>query len=235
MIAFDRTRQVAPQIAEILRERILKLDYPPRGVLSRSALQLEFGVSQTPVRDALQHLADEGLVHIFPQSSTIVAPIDIGLAMQGHFLRSAVEIEAVRKIAGDAGPDLVQALRRIIASQTRWSEDGDFAAFDEEDRAFHKKFYDAAGISTLWTIVRRHSAHLDRLRRLNLPRPGKMASVLADHTAIVDALEARDVEGATVAMRRHLSGTVALVETMAAENPGYVEMAPGAPPRVATA
>ncbi|WP_246666100.1 GntR family transcriptional regulator [Aquamicrobium sp. LC103] len=222
MIALDRTRQVAPQIAEILRNRILRLELAPQSVLSRAAIQMEFGVSQTPVRDALQQLADEGLVQIFPQSSTVVSPIDPEQARQAHFLRSAIEIEAIQKIAAAPDPDLIQRLRSIIAKQARCCEAEDFECFDDEDRRFHKALYEAADISMLWPIVRRHAVHIDRLRRLNLPRPGKMQSVLTDHIAIVDAVETEDPEAAASALRKHLSGTIALIATMASENPGFV-------------
>jgi GntR family transcriptional regulator, rspAB operon transcriptional repressor len=223
MRALDRTRQVAPQIAEILRDRILKLELAPQTVLSRAAIQLEFGVSQTPVRDALQQLADEGLVQIFPQSSTVVSPIDTEQARQAHFLRSAIEIEAVQKLTVARDAQLLRALRRTIANQKEFCEAEDFESFDNEDRLFHKALYDAAGISTLWALVRRHSVHIDRLRRLNLPRPGKMQSVLADHAAITDAMEMGDPAAASVALRKHLSGTIALISTMASENPGFVD------------
>lgn len=222
MTALDRTRQVAPQIAEILRDRILKLELAPQTVLSRAAIQLEFGVSQTPVRDALQQLADEGLVQIFPQSSTVVSPIDTEQALQAHFLRSAIEIEAVQKLTAANDARLMQALRRTIANQKEFCEAEDFESFDNEDRLFHKALYDAAGISTLWSLVRRHSVHIDRLRRLNLPRPGKMQSVLTEHTAIVAAMEKGDPAAAAATLRKHLSGTIALIATMASENPGFV-------------
>lgn len=222
MTALDRTRQVAPQIAEILRDRILKLELAPQTVLSRAAIQLEFGVSQTPVRDALQQLADEGLVQIFPQSSTVVSPIDTEQALQAHFLRSAIEIEAVQKLTAANDARLMQALRRTIANQKAFCEAEDFESFDNEDRLFHKALYDAAGISTLWSLVRRHSVHIDRLRRLNLPRPGKMQSVLTEHTAIVAAMEKGDPAAAAATLRKHLSGTIALIATMASENPGFV-------------
>lgn len=225
MSALDRTRQAAPQIAERLRAKILKLELPPRTVLSRPALQREFGVSQTPVRDALQQLAEEGLVLVYPQSSTLVSPIDLDQALQAHFLRSSIEFEAIARIAAAPSPGLVATLEAIIARQKLHSEAGAFEAFDDEDRLFHKALYEAVQVPLLWTIVRRNAVHIDRLRRLNLPRPGKMASVLADHIAILDAIREGDPPGAVAALRKHLSGTVALIATMAEENPGYLTSA----------
>lgn len=60
---FDHTRQTAPQIADFLREQFLSLAIKPGTHLSRAELQEKFGVSQTPVRDALLKLEEEGLVN----------------------------------------------------------------------------------------------------------------------------------------------------------------------------
>ncbi len=87
----DRTRQIAPQIVEYLRERILALDLAPGTALSRVELQKQFGLSQTPVRDALMRLEEEGLVTVYPQYATLVSKIDINLARQTHLMRRAVE------------------------------------------------------------------------------------------------------------------------------------------------
>ena len=63
-IVLDRSRQVAVQVYEILRERILAVELAPGALLVRGDIQEEFGVSQTPVRDALLRLQEEGLVDI---------------------------------------------------------------------------------------------------------------------------------------------------------------------------
>ena len=71
----DRSRHAAPQVFEHLREAILSLALAPGTVLNRLTLQKEFGLSSTPIRDALLKLQEEGLVEIFPQHATVVSPI----------------------------------------------------------------------------------------------------------------------------------------------------------------
>ena len=78
----DRSRQAAPQVFEHLREKIMSMELVPGTVLSRQELQLQFGLSSTPIRDALLKLAEESLVEIFPQHATRVSPIDLDLARQ---------------------------------------------------------------------------------------------------------------------------------------------------------
>ena len=84
---------------ERLRDTIISLKLPPGSPLSRAALAEQFGVSSTPIRDALMRLDEEGLVEVFAQYATVVSRIDVGLAQQAHFLRQALELEIVRSLA----------------------------------------------------------------------------------------------------------------------------------------
>ena len=94
--------------------------------------------------------------------------------------------------------------------------------FDTLDKDFHRKIYARAGILNLWSTVRRQSVHLDRLRRLNLPMPGKMQNVLKDHQEIVGAIQSGRPEPAESAMRRHLSGTLSIIDLISDQFPDYV-------------
>ena len=95
----DRRQPVANQIFDHLRREIVSLRLAPGTVLSRPALAESFGVSQTPIRDALLRLEAEALVTVHPQSSTMVAPIDVEQAHEAQFLRIALECEVSRTIA----------------------------------------------------------------------------------------------------------------------------------------
>src|SRR5882757_1042728 len=95
----DRDRQAAPQVFERLRGMIISLELPPGSALSRAELAAQFGISSTPIRDALMRLEEEGLVDVFPQYATVVSRVDVRLAQQAHFLRQAVELEIVRGLA----------------------------------------------------------------------------------------------------------------------------------------
>jgi GntR family transcriptional regulator, rspAB operon transcriptional repressor len=216
----DRSRQAAPQIFETLRTRILSLELKPNTLLSRAALQAEFGVSQTPLRDALMKLEQEGLVEIYPQHATLVARIDVAAARQAHFLRLAIELEAVRRVAAERSGGFVAGLKRIVADQRRVKSDHE--AFAAADRAFHQSFYDAAGVPDLFHLARRHSGHIDRLRLLNLPLPGKITAVIRDHEAIAAAVERRDADGAASALRQHLSGTLSIIGQIRERHPDYL-------------
>lgn len=218
----DRTRQVAHQIHEILRERILAVELVPGTVLSRASLQLEFGVSQTPVRDALMRLEEEGIVEVYPQYATVVARIDISHARQAQFLRLSVELEAVRRLTLECPGQLAQELDHILARQQMVASPQTFDLFDTLDKEFHRKIYERANILNLWATVRRQSVHLDRLRRLNLPMPGKMQTVLTDHRGIIDAIRSKNPNAVEDAVRKHLSGTLSIIDLISEQFPDYV-------------
>jgi GntR family transcriptional regulator, rspAB operon transcriptional repressor len=224
-LRLDRSRQAAPQVFDALRELIVSLELPPGTVLPRAALAERFGVSQTPVRDALTKLGEEGLVDIFPQHATLVSRIDIASALRAHFLRRSLELEIVRDLAGRTPAEvaaLVGRLRGAIARQMQALGPEDYAAFTHADHDFHHELYEAAGMAELWQLVRQRSGHVDRLRRLNLPEKGKAQAVVRDHKAIVRAIAAHDPLAAQDALRTHLAGTLTFVDQVRQRHPDFV-------------
>jgi DNA-binding GntR family transcriptional regulator len=221
-IALDRTRQASPQIVEHLRERILALEIEPGTVLSRGALQKQFGLSQTPVRDALLKLEEEGLVTVYPQYATLVSRIDLDKARQAHFMRRAIETDIVRLLAGRRAPEVAEDLRRANEAVAAGARAQDYSAFLQADREFHHRMFRHADLLGIWPILRANSGHLDRLRRLNLPNVG-MDRVVEQHAAIVEAIGQGDVEAAGQALRAHLANTLAMLDTIAARYPEFIQ------------
>lgn len=219
----DRTRQIAPQIVEYLRERILELELAPGASLSRLDLQKQFGLSQTPVRDALMRLEEEGLVTVYPQYATLVSKIDINLARQSHFMRRAVEQEIVFDLASKPNKRLVERLVDANAKLKVLIASDEYGDFLRHDRAFHHILYQEAGLEEIWPVVRRHSGHIDRLRRLNLPNIGK-ARVVDNHDAIIDGIATGDPTAAREAMKIHLSGTLSMVDSIIERYPDFVQV-----------
>jgi DNA-binding GntR family transcriptional regulator len=221
-IRLDRTRQATPQVLEQLRDAILSLDLVPGTVLARQELADHFGVSQTPVREALLRLSEEGLVDVFPQHATLVSRIDIAAARQAHFLRRSIELELVHQLALEAPAGLVEQMKATIAQQAALSAAQRYGDFVGADRAFHRLMYEAGGVPDLWEMVSRVSGHVDRLRRLHLPTAGKTEAILRDHRAIVRGIEAKDPAAAQAALRKHLSGTLSAVDEICRQYPDYV-------------
>ncbi|UPK35613.1 GntR family transcriptional regulator [Bradyrhizobium sp. 186] len=218
----DRARQAAPQVFERLRNAIIALELPPGAPLSRAELAGQFGVSSTPVRDALMRLEEEGLVDVFPQYATVVSRVDVGRAQQAHFLRQALELEIVRLLAEKHDGSLIIRLDHTIALQQQFAKAGNFESFIAGDNDFHAQLYAAAGKQELWALVRSRSGHIDRLRRLHLPSPGKAQNIVRHHRLITRAIEAGDADAAQLHLRKHLSGTLSELATIRSHYPEYL-------------
>jgi GntR family transcriptional regulator, rspAB operon transcriptional repressor len=223
ILARNRAKRGAAEVFDILRDEIIALQLPPGSPLQRADLQARFGVSSTPVRDALMRLADEGLVVIYPQHATLVSHIDIGAAERAQFLRRSVEIEVVRTLALDPATAPLDALRNLIRQKGGYADSGDYEAFMRCDAAFHFAMFEAAGVGGLWRLIRRGSGHIDRLRRLHLPVEGKMREIIRFHEEIADAIAAGEPVKAQEAMREHLSRSLLFASALRDRQPTYFQ------------
>jgi len=218
----DPTRHAAPQVVESLRAAIISMELAPGIALDRGELAQRFGVSQTPVRDALIRLSEEGLVIIRAQYTTQVSRIDVPAAREAHFLRRSIEIEISRKLAITHDAAVINDLRTQLSRQADLAEEKDFLGFIAADKEFHRIMYVAAGLPRLWSVVVRMSGHVDRLRLLHSPFAGKTESILDGHEAILNAIASSDVEAAQHAVRAHLSDTLASVDEIQKRYPDYL-------------
>jgi len=218
----DRDRQAAPQVYERLRSQIVSLALPPGSPLSRITLAQQFGVSSTPVRDALMRLDEEGLVEVFPQHATVVSQVDVPRAQQAHFLRLSLELEIVRALALSHEDGLIARLNGTIALQRQHAKAGDVESFSEADNLFHQQLYDATDNQELWKLVRSRSGHIDRLRRLHLPTPGKAQEIVSLHRLIVKAIDDGKPDEAQARLRKHLSGTLGYLDQIRKQFPQYL-------------
>jgi len=224
-LRLDRTRQSAPQVFEALRELIVSVELEPGTVLQRSELAEHFGISQTPIRDALLRLGEEQLVDIFPQHATVVSRIDLSAALQAHFLRRAIELEILTALCALPAAEhcmLVNRLNANLAVQQSALEPLDVLKLAVADQAFHQALYESAQVGPLWALVRKQSGHVDRLRRLNLPVAGKPQAIVCDHRAIVQAIACRDAQAACQALRHHLAGTLSFVDDIRQRYPQWI-------------
>lgn len=216
-----RPISASQQIYDALRSRIVSLRLAPGKNLSRAEIAEYYGVSQTPVRDAMMKLEEDGLLAVFPQSKTEVSKIDIQQAQETQFLRLAVELEVARKLAKMKDKQLLAPARKILVQQIAALEIDNLDQLSILDRSFHHALCEAAGVANLWQLVSARSGHIDRLRNLNLPDPGKGANILLFHGRILSALEEGHVEEAEDAVRGHLSGTLSQLELIISRYPAY--------------
>lgn len=212
MTCEEPRRSKVDGVVATLRHEILRLDLVPGTVISRPALQQRFGLSSTPIRDALIRLEREDLVVIQPQSRTVVTRIDVSHVQRAHVLRLAIDLEVSRMLLVQDDARTRARLATICDTAEERLASGDREAFDRADTEFHLLQYQAVGMEDLWWMIQRRSGHMNRVRRLNLASRGNPERIIADHRAIIAAMEAGDVSALATAVRHHLtrsSGTVA--------------------------
>ncbi len=203
-----------------LRDRIVRLELPPDTTLDRSELAVQYDVSQSPVREAMLRLEQDGLIKSFPQSRTVITRIDVSRIREEHFLRVAVETEVVRQLAESADPVIVTKLKGLLRLQEALVGDVEQAdLFKQLDEAFHEALFEGVDQVNLHRHIVARSGHLARVRTLDLPKKGKMRAVLEGHKAIVDAIAAGDATAAAEGMCRHLSGTIERLPGLRDERP----------------
>ena len=209
------------RIYEGLRERIVDLTLPPGSLVDKHEVAAEYKVSPTPVREAILKLEEERLIDVFPQSRTVVSLIDVQHAREAHFLRLSVEVEIARRLSGKLTKAQVAELRALVERQSVALESDDLGAFTADDNRFHARLYEFAGVGGLWEMVRTRRAHIDRLRRLHLPAPGKAKAIIKEHRRQLDLLARGDTESAEKAVRAHLQGTLAASDEIRERFPQY--------------
>ncbi|TPJ58124.1 GntR family transcriptional regulator [Mesorhizobium sp. B2-6-1] len=197
-----------------LHEAIVSMQLKPGNALNEKVLTERFGVSRTPVREALIRLVEDGLVNIYPQSGTFVAPIPISLIPEAVVIRKALEGATVEKAAQCANGDDVGKLDDILARQRFLAERQDMNGFHEADEAFHEAIAGIASYSGIWNYLKPVKVQIDRARRMTLPALGRMDHVIGEHTVIRNAIAAHDVKAACEAMRIHLGAVIPDVEQL---------------------
>lgn len=218
-----RGRTAAEAVYLALRDDIVSLALKPGSQVNEKAIALAHGVSRTPVREAILRLAGEGLIDIVSKAGTYVSRIRLSGLAETIVVRKALEEVTVRAAVAHATASQVIGLKAALARQVEALEAGDQAAFHLADEAFHEAIARAGGFPGIWTLVQNVKLQVDRYRRLTLPQPGRMALVIREHAAILEAIEARAVDAAVEAMGRHIAGLNLNFEEILRINPNHFE------------
>lgn len=217
----QRGATVAAGIYRDLRGEILSLQRKPGEAIIEKQIAETYGVSRTPVREAVLKLADEGLIEIFPQSGTIVSRIPIATLPEAIAIRRVLEEAMVRYAAERATRSQIARLRACLEDQREREAAGDREGFHQADEAFHALLAEVSGYPGFWPVIQQVKVQVDRFRRLTLPVPGRMGKVVLEHEAIVESIATRDPEAAAKALNIHLDDLqTAIVEAQEA-NPLY--------------
>lgn len=192
------------EVAERLRQRIFNHELTPGTWIDEQKLAEQYGISRTPLREALKVLASEGVVELKPRRGCYVTEIsrqdmdDIFPLMA--MLEGRCALEAVRR----AKPADIRALKAIHERLEVAAKDGRIDAFFEANQEFHRLIQELANNRWLLSVIQdlRKVLKLSRLHSLSLE--GRLQQSLEEHRAIMSAFEANDAEKAEKHMQDHL-------------------------------
>ena len=189
----------------VLVDRIVTLELAPGSVMTEVQLMRYLGMSRTPIREALQRLAQEGLVTHVPRRGMHVTEIRPGDFQQIYEFRRGTEGLAARLAAERMTPQQLSNLLGIQAAIEAALAAEDARRFIESDRLFHHLVAEAAQNQYLLpTLTRIYNIHL-RLWFYLFQRKGGLRETGQEHLQLIEALKARDPAGAERAMHTYLT------------------------------
>ena len=186
-----------------LHDAIMSGEFAAGAALAENALASRFGVSRTPVREALRRLEQDGLVERGPQGMQVRtrSPEEI---LEIYGVRITLEALAAREAAERRSDLDVVRLRDNLDIMSATSTD-DGSAMAAVNRSFHAMVWAASHNNTLIDLLNRLSTHLTRYPATTLTHPGRWQAVLAEHADLVDAIAAKDAERAATIGESHMT------------------------------
>jgi DNA-binding GntR family transcriptional regulator len=192
------------RVHEHLREEILANRLSAGTELQETALAAELGVSRGPVREAIGRLAAEGLVVVRPRRGAIVRSLTKDEFIEAYEVREALEVMATRLATTRLGNEGLARLESLTAAMEQHAERDQVDAFFEANAAFHATLVDAAGNGRLHEMYAQLLGQMNRYRRRSLALRGSLRQSVAEHRAILSALESGDPDLAAQLMSDHI-------------------------------
>ncbi|WP_448006687.1 GntR family transcriptional regulator [Agromyces bauzanensis] len=199
------TPSLADQIYERLRDGVITAHWKPGTILLEPELATTFGVSKTPVREALRLLVQEGWVVILPRKGYMIRPLRIEDVSEVFGLRMMIEPGILGELAAETDDHAADELAQRLAAQVSAGDDVDASLAAARD--FHLAAAQLSHNRRAEAII---SGLLDEVKRLHHLLPNVTAHIsstveLGAHQAIVDAVRAHDSELAATLMRDHIA------------------------------
>jgi len=188
------------QIRNVLREDIVSLRLAPGEKLNVISLAEQFGVSRTPVRDALQLLVEEGLVIVAPRVGYYVVQLYAEDVREISGIRKMMELYAFGLALQNMEQVVIEEMYQEVLAVKALPGDQRRGAFERLDRKFHADIIRFAGNSRLLDLSARIHAFFDLMRNLNV----RVDEALEEHLAIIQAMREGDVAKAQKMLELHL-------------------------------
>lgn len=199
--------RASDSVVDVLREGILSTAFRPGDRLDVKALADQLGVSPTPVKDAINRLAAEGLIDIRPRSGTFVTELTPTMVGEIFEIRRALECVAAEAMVARLDARTLDLFRELTAQLNRpVTSEAERMEHERANVALHMLIVESSGNRRLMELYRSLNTHLTiaRIHSQRLPEPHRIAAELEEHQALLEALEARDAERLVKVLGEHI-------------------------------
>jgi DNA-binding GntR family transcriptional regulator len=202
--SFARRTSLREQVADALRAAVVSGEMKPGHLYSAPTLAARFGVSATPVREAMLDLAKQGLVEVVPNKGFQVTSISDAELDQITEIRLMLEPPAAKTAAGNASPADVDALMPLAQAIVEAAKRGDLISYIEADHEFHARLLALSGNRRLVEIVKDLRAQTRLYGLSGLVTAGILAATAEEHVTMCTYLAAGDGSALEQLVRVHI-------------------------------
>jgi DNA-binding GntR family transcriptional regulator len=204
VVRLDKQPSIRSTVTRALRAAVISGELQPGRVYSAPSLGEQFGVSATPIREAMLDLAREGLVVTIPNRGFQITEVSERDLREVTELRLMLEPPAVERATPLIPASALPELRRKAADIVAGAQSGDLVEYLAADSDFHLTLLQYAGNGRLVDLVAGLRSQTRLFGLANLHEQGRLVASAHEHDLMLDAIEAGDAEGARDLVHRHI-------------------------------
>lgn len=203
-----------------IRKDIMNMILEPGMNVSVQKLSERYGVSRTPVREAIVRLQQSGLVEIYPQRKTVVSKIDLERVYEEWFIRTSLESAVVDAFIRRCSELVADTMQELISKQKKYLDKEYFGEFYSKENRFHQLIFETAGQSLAWKTIENVASHYNRIRLLHGKING-VGSIIDEHQRMVTAARKRDTEAMHKAVIEYSNNFLEQIKSMSKQYPNF--------------
>ncbi|MDR3304713.1 MAG: GntR family transcriptional regulator [Clostridiales Family XIII bacterium] len=204
----DVQTSLSTDLAEKIRIEILSERLRPGAKITELSLSRMFGVSRTPVREALKNLDTEGLIDMIPNRGAFVVGLSMDDLKDLYALRTSAEVQAVRWAVERRTADEMEGIEESLDFMIFYTERGDTKRMRSINAGFHRKIALASHCRIVIDDLFRMQEYIRYSIRIKPYRADELADILREHQAIFTAFKASDPEAGAAAMHTHIQNSL---------------------------
>lgn len=193
-------------VYESLKSDILDLRLKPGQLLKETEICEKFGVSRTPVRDAIRLLQEQGFVKNVPYQGVFVTLLSLNYIKQMIYMRVAVETSVLRDFAGAASEFALEDIRYLIRKQEALIKEPGFTPeqFYRLDAQMHAVWFEATKRTVLWDMLQKQDLYYTRFRMLDFTTETDFSRIIKEHKELLACIEQKDFKRIEEVLKDHL-------------------------------